>query len=117
MFVNIKPPETGSGASLGVVLVSPFPSSPLALLPQQYAAPAVVTAQVCWSPLEIALNANPPATATGTDDDGVVMPAPSSPLEFAPQQKAAPDATRAHPPVLLTESDVYVLPPATGTGV
>src|SRR5439155_7097056 len=45
---KIDPPVTTAGTELLVVV--PFPSSPLALSPQQYAAPLVVMPQVCRKP-------------------------------------------------------------------
>ena len=78
--------------------MDPVPSWPLPPNPQQYAAPAVVTAQLCKLPAEIAVKFSPPATATG-NERLVSEPLPSWPERLAPQQV------------------VKVMPPATGTGL
>jgi hypothetical protein len=63
--VKLKPPETATGTL--VESVAPLPSSPLPLKPQQYAAPAVVSAQLWRAPAEIAPKFRAPATATGNE--------------------------------------------------
>jgi hypothetical protein len=71
-------------------MVVPFPSSPKALSPQQYATPFGVSAQVeYFSPALIAANESPPDAATGVELF-VVVPLPNSPDELSPQQYAAP---------------------------
>ena len=72
----MSPPETATGVALLVVV--PFPSSPAPLNPQQYAAPLVVTPQVCSYPALTAANVSPPDTATAASLF-VVVPFPISP--------------------------------------
>src|SRR6266699_322639 len=72
-------------------VVVPSPSSPSPFHPQQYAAPAAVTPQLCSPPALTAAKEMPPATSTGTvlqdtgtsglavghDSGPVVVPTPS----------------------------------------
>src|SRR5688572_26465745 len=95
-----------------------MPSCPPPLSPQQYAWPAVVSAQVypSWDPpAVICSNASPPVTATGAARS-VVLPSPSCPRLLDPQQYAAPWAVRPQvcsTPVL---REANVSPPVTATG-
>src|SRR2546428_9872095 len=77
----------------------PSPSWPEELSPQQYAAPLVVTPQVCSGikvpPALSVANVKPPATGVGMSCWAVV-PSPSWPKLLEPQQNAWPDALRAH---------------------
>jgi hypothetical protein len=62
--LKFNPPETATGVAL--LVVEPSPSSPCALEPQQSAAPAVVSPQVCNDgPAARTLNLEPAETATG----------------------------------------------------
>jgi hypothetical protein len=65
----------------------PLPSWPEELAPQQYTVPVVVSAQEELVPLAIALNETPAGMVTATGASlAVVVPLPSWPEEFAPQQ-------------------------------
>jgi hypothetical protein len=59
------------------------------LLPQQYAAPSVVTPQVYEPPALIDVKPSPPATGTGPYVQ-VLVPSPNWPDPLEPQQYAAP---------------------------
>src|SRR5207249_8518781 len=84
---SVSPPETATGVALLVVV--PFPSSPLPLYPQQYAVPLVVTPQALMKPALTAANVSPPETATGVQPL-VVVAFPRTPEPLSPQQYAAP---------------------------
>ena len=72
-------PATSTGAVIRVV-------SPVAIrAPQQYTAFCVVTPQVSDHPALIDMKLRLPLTGAGVGL-GVVVPVPSSPLSFAPQQ-------------------------------
>ena len=72
-------PATRTGALIRVV-------SPVAMrAPQQYAALLTVTPQVLDHPALIDTKVMPPLTGVGVRL-GAVVPVPSSPLSFAPQQ-------------------------------
>src|SRR5438552_11508030 len=71
---------TAVGTSRFVVV--PSPSSPDPLKPQQYAAPLVVTPQVCAAPALTPANERPPATGVGTSR-GMVVRAPGRPPRSA----------------------------------
>src|SRR5439155_1679301 len=60
------------------LIVVPSPSWPALLSPQQEAAPAAVTPQVCESPARTAANVTPPDTSAGVNRKSVV-PSPSWP--------------------------------------
>src|SRR5262245_3412544 len=91
--LNLRPPCTGTGLSRWVRLASP--SWPYWLLPQQYATPADVTAQVWTDPALSCVKVSVVETATGALRSAVV-PSPNCPvLKFLPQQKARPDRLRA----------------------
>jgi hypothetical protein len=125
---KVSPPATATETVLEVV--EPVPSWPKTLLPQQYAAPAVVTPHVCSLVKRVALpmcwprgatprasveKVSPPATATGTELE-LVEPSPSWPELFNPQQYAAPVLASPHvcsPEALSAEN---VTPPVTATG-
>src|SRR5712691_5103960 len=93
----MSPPSTGTGLVRLVVVPSPSapPSCPLKarapLAPQQYAAPPVVTPQVCAFPTLTAAKLRPPATSTGLNRPRLV-PSPCWPKTLRPQQYAAPAA-------------------------
>src|SRR5919108_5856143 len=100
MSVNVIPPET----AVGVVFATrvPSPSSPRALLPQQYALPSVVRPQVkspdllppARPPKASFLKRRPPATAAGVTCFFFV-PLPNCPYELLPQQYASPTGVSA----------------------
>src|SRR6185369_10930724 len=93
-------PDTARGVLLSSVV--PSPSWPKLLLPQQRAVPSARIAQV-WSnpvrsltvPVSIATALSRPLTATGVRRS-VVVPSPSSPWPFEPQQRALPSERTAH---------------------
>ena len=91
-------PETGTGR-LDPICV-PLPSWPSLLLPQQKAAPALVTAQVCDCPAAMratSVSGAPPAessTCTGAADC-VYVPLPSCPFELSPQHQTVPSVVKA----------------------
>jgi hypothetical protein len=93
-------PEAGADTTTGVALLVnvPWPSWPELFNPQQYMAPPTATPQVwarSFAPSEMlpyALtdrNSTPPETATGLEAS-VVVPSPSWPNTFCPQQNASP---------------------------
>src|SRR6185312_14891756 len=88
--LNVRPPFTCRGTLSRAV--EPIPSLPLALSPQQYAAPRSVTAQVCTLPALIVANVKPPLTTRGTLSFFVV-PIPSSPSALLPQQYVVPNVS------------------------
>src|SRR5439155_24887914 len=79
--------RTITGVVLGVVV--PLPSSPLGLLPQQYAPPVVVTPQALKYPAMTEAKLSPPDTATGVVLALSMPPSPRRPQKFQPQQSAA----------------------------
>src|SRR5258708_29388613 len=87
---------TGVGMACERTLSStPLPSAPLAWLPQQYAAPSSVSAQVLEvSAAAMAPNDSPPITATGVSASFLV-PSPSAPSGLPPQHHAAPSRVSA----------------------
>src|SRR5687768_4622196 len=56
METKCRPPDTAKGWALVPCCGSPFPNRPLRFEPQQYAAPAVVTAQEWMLPASTSLN-------------------------------------------------------------
>src|SRR5215468_3756250 len=82
--------------------MSPVPSSPSALSPQQRTFPDVLTEQLCAPPAATALMDDPrPTTSTGTGLP-IVVPSPSSPEAFPPQHFTAPSVVTAQacvPPI------------------
>jgi len=62
---KVYPPLTATGSEWPVLV--PSPNWPLALYPQQYAKPVVVSPHVYDHPAERLENFNPPVTATGLD--------------------------------------------------
>ena len=81
--------------------VLPLPSSPEPLLPQHFAPPAVVTAQVWLYPAEIDPTLLSPDTLTGCLRD-LVVPSPSSPVALLPQHFTLP---------LFSSAQVWSCPP------
>jgi hypothetical protein len=82
-----KVPDTATGTVEFVVV--PSPSFPLAFAPQQYASSFVVAPHVWLNPAFTELNVSPPNTRVGTRVGtvfSVVVPSPSWPREFPPQQ-------------------------------
>src|SRR5216683_477388 len=82
-IAKVRLPVTSVGARR--LMVPPVPSSPRPLAPQQYTAPADVSAQLWSPPALIAVKLRVPATATGAAC-GTVSPVPSTPKPFEPQQ-------------------------------
>ena len=87
--VNVTP--LGILTVTGVVRsqVVPSPSVPTELPPQQYAAPALVSAQVCPPLAVIEVNVTPAGMLTAIGPrpmPTVVVPFPSSPRWLIPQQ-------------------------------
>jgi hypothetical protein len=70
--------------------------APVGFVPQQYASPFVVRAQVRVKLVLMLANRRPPTTRT-TPETNSVEPFPSSPLEFVPQQKASPSRVIPQP--------------------
>ena len=62
-LVKVRKPMTAFGTELPLLRL---PDSPYELEPQQYGAPDPMIPQLCESPAVIAVNVNPPNTATGT---------------------------------------------------
>ena len=92
-WTPLASPNTSTGNVLGVVEL--FPSWPFELLPQHFAAPPVVSAQVWFAPAEMAWTPLlSPLTSTGKLLF-VVELIPSWPAELLPQHFAPPSAVRA----------------------
>jgi hypothetical protein len=93
MDSKVRPPATAIGRSVhGMPEQSssdapvPTPSCPMLFKPQQNAAPPTVTPQVAAPlPVVMSLNRCPPLTSVGTER-WVLVPSPSMPAPFAPQQ-------------------------------
>ena len=109
-------PETVTGVSWAAVVV-PLPSWPLPPAPQQYPAPALVSAHADDPPAEMLLKVSEPDTATGVFWAAVVVPLPSWPLPPAPQQYPAPALVSAHAVVEPTPTWDRFSEPDTVTGV
>ena len=88
------PADLDRGTELLVVV--PFPSSPLPLSPQHHTVPPVFSAHV-WSPpaVTVAQSVACPLTWTGTELS-VVVPFPSSPELLTPQHHTVPPVFSAH---------------------
>src|SRR5436190_4576527 len=96
----------------------PLPTWPFSFLPQQYVAPLSVRPQVVSPPALSATNRRPPLTATGfvlqtpnaaSHRSGpVLVPMPSSPNAFHPQQYAVPLAVRKKASAKIAESGVLI---------
>lgn len=77
-------------------MVVPSPSRPAPFWPQHLTPPAAVSAHACEKPVAIAVTGPPrPRTSTGVAL-ATVVPSPSTPDGFCPQQTAAPVAVTAH---------------------
>ena len=91
-------PTTATGFHASVVL--PSPSWPSPFQPQHQTSPDAVTAQVCASPAATPttdVSAVPLASATVTGTEAAsVVPTPSWPFTFQPQQRTMPAASSAH---------------------
>ena len=100
----------------------PSPSWPAQLDPQQYAVPPATRPQVCAAPATSAVKVRPPLTATGAvrlaelSPSTPLVPSPSWPYPFRPQQYAVPPVARPHVCAPPATSAVYVRPPLTGNG-
>src|SRR5207248_7590358 len=84
-------PLTATGVA--TLTISPFPSWPASLCPQQATVWSESRAHVCPDPAAIAVALVTPV-ATGKDEP-VVLPPPSCPPSPAPQQNTAPFTKRA----------------------
>jgi hypothetical protein len=79
-----------------LLVLVPFPNSPLLLSPQASTCPVEVTAKLCWVPAAIAVTVVP----TGNEVDIgtlllVLVPFPNSPLLLSPQASTCPVEVRA----------------------
>jgi hypothetical protein len=90
--VAVESPETFTGVSLFIVLLSP--SWPRELDPQHCADPLARTAQVLPLPAEISVAVDIPETVTGVSLL-IVLLSPSWPRELDPQHLMEPLAKRA----------------------
>src|SRR5688572_17565633 len=88
---QLKPPTTATGDGAGSGFG--FPSMLLALLPQHFATPLVVTPQDWMWPRSIVEKTLPPVTATGVNmnqsgslGSPLAEPVPICPTSFCPQQ-------------------------------
>src|SRR5260370_1375910 len=97
-------------------MVVPSPSSPASFVPQQYAAPLVVTPHGRTVPALTAAKVRPPPTATGVKRP-CPAPSPSWPWALSPQQYAAPVVVSPHVWRLPALTAAKVSAPATATGV
>jgi len=88
IWVAVLMPCTSTGVS--VLLVVPFPSSPLWLSPQQSMWPLASSAHVCTPPELTWVAVVMLSTSTGVSDELPVVPSPSWPLLFSPQQSMWP---------------------------
>jgi hypothetical protein len=81
---------------VGLFVVVPFPSCPERFSPQHNTVPVEERAHVWYPPAAIAATPEPnPETPTGTELF-LVVPFPSWPEVFNPQQSTPPPAVRAH---------------------
>ena len=92
--------RTGVGPSTIVPSAVPAPTSPEILRPQQLTRPVAVevstSTQVCPPPALIARRPGPDSTAGPTGvNESVVVPSPSWPNWFAPQQRTVPSPRMA----------------------
>jgi len=94
----------------------PVPSWPEDPLPQQYAAPLVVTPHADPSPALTSEKLRPPATAAGVAVP-VLVPVPRLPFTFTPQQYAAPLVATPHANPFPVLADPKLNPPPTATGI
>jgi hypothetical protein len=115
-------PLTATGVELPLVV--PFPSCPLALSPQQSMASGS-SAHVWVLPAAIVVALAIPVTCTGVElheppqSGPVVVPFPSSPLAFWPQQSMLPpvSSAQASPPPAVAAMAFVIPLTATGVGV
>src|SRR5580692_9228725 len=97
IWVRVTPASTpvtvtATGTRAVVLVLELFPSWPFMLLPQQYAAPVLPSAQTWYCPTLTWVRVTPdigvPTVVTATDVScaAVVVPLPSWPLPPPPQQ-------------------------------
>jgi hypothetical protein len=112
------PGRTRTGVCWSAPVPSPSCCHPSA--PQQYVRPALDSPQLCAAPAATPVNVRPDSsplasTATGTDRS-VVLPSPSCPWSFAPQQYTpAGDVAQVCPSPALIRLSVTPTGAATGT--
>src|SRR5207302_9271992 len=113
---NVSPPWTATGA--GLLVVSPVPSRPLPLYPQQYAAASLLSPQTCRLPVTRLVKCIAPDTAARVAPCAVV-PVPSCPRSLSPQHHASAAGLKSKAQVKRAPAVVARnrMPPATATGV
>ena len=104
-------------------MICPLPSSPQVLLPQHETVPLSWSAQVCASPVAMAVASSTPATWTGAEEDSpsLFCPLPSCPAVLLPQHEMVPSRLSAQECPLLASSPPAAMAvassmPVTGTG-
>src|SRR5207249_6921130 len=131
MATAVVMPLTVTGVGVGVTglvgegetRTAPLPSSPQVLSPQQRTVPSCRRAQVYQPPAEIATAVVMPLTVTGVGlkvdgrlGTGSLVPLPSWPRSFCPQQRTVPSPGSAqvwNPPAVTATA----VSPVTRTGV
>src|SRR5881628_3296569 len=92
-MLSVRLPALAAGTSRSSVVLSPIWPAPFP--PQQYAAPAGVTAQVCTYPASRVAKVTPAGAPTGTGTGlSTVVLSPSWPDALAPQQYTTPFVAR-----------------------
>lgn len=118
MVANATPVGCGTATGAARVAVVESPTWPSAFLPQHQACPPEASAQVCPSPTLSWVKVTPVGCCTAVGVFRlVVLPSPSRPSRFYPQQYASPAAVRAQlcePPA---ESCANVTPGGCSTAV
>ena len=112
-LAKVSPPTTAVGVVTTGPAPGPRPSSPLPLMPQQYAAPVVVTPQVETASRLTAAKLSPPATRTGVE----LSERYAAVAAHAPAIDRARGGHTASVRGIPALSVAKVSPPATGTGV
>src|SRR5512138_3344020 len=103
------------GVGIALATVVPLPSCPVALLPQQYARPSVLTPQTRPSPADMRRKSKSPPTRCGTPkitEFGASVESAGS----RPQQKAAPSAVSPQANPLPTVSETNRSSPCDRVG-
>jgi len=116
---HVRPPANTTGALRFDVV--PSPSCPNELTPEHKTnAPVVIEPvarpQVNWLPSVSDCHVSPPLTATG-EARFTLVPSPSCPLVFRPQQYATPPDVSPQLWSVPTRTEANTTPPATATGV
>src|SRR5258705_8131228 len=107
-------PDTASGSAMG--RLPPFPSSPLALFPQQNAVPAPLRAHV-WELVAPAVSVTTPVRPiTGAGDSTRSTTCPSSPNRLLPQQYTASLVVRPQVCDAPAAMALNLIPPETAFG-